>query len=95
MVRARIALARSCVVLGKALCLASIRLRLFTVACPTRLPAGGGSLHSKKLFALSTKQTLHVQAMKSKLNLPVSRDKGKFILTEVKKRPALWRAKSG
>ncbi|WP_417201694.1 hypothetical protein, partial [Sutterella wadsworthensis] len=41
---------------------------------------------SKKLFALSTKQTLHVQAMKSKLNLPVSRDKGKFILTEVKKK---------
>lgn len=40
--RARIALARSCVVLGKALCLASIRLRLFTVACPSRLPAGGG-----------------------------------------------------
>lgn len=33
MVRAQIALARSCVVLGKALRLTSIRLRLLTVAC--------------------------------------------------------------
>lgn len=28
--------------------------------------------------------------MKSKLNLPVSRDKGKFILTEVKKKGPLY-----
>ena len=28
--------------LGRLHCLDSFRLRLFTVACPTRLPAGGG-----------------------------------------------------